>query len=177
MQLAHAAKDNHEVRAMPWALLTMLLDASCPADTKASEVRNAQFKAQNLASSDPDTESALQAAPFLELEVLLLDLHLGSLALKTHSFAEQQSNSKKYKLQLSLCKAQATSLVGDASMAVNILKTTVRGTGTRLLVCSDEICSHALKYVGTFISQCIACSVSVTACTSTYLCHLSHNST
>lgn len=133
MQLAHAAKDNHEGRAMPWALLTMLLDASCPADTKASEVRNAQFKAQTLASSDPDTASTIQAAPFLELEVLLLDLHLGSLALKTHTFAQRQSNSDNFKLQLSLCKAQATSLAGDAGTAVNMLKTAVRGTGAELL--------------------------------------------
>lgn len=129
MQLAHAAKDHNERRAMPWALLTMLLDTSCPADTKSAEVRNAQFKALNLASSDPDAASTLQAAPFLELEVLLLDLHLGSLALKVHTFALRQSNSEGFKLQLNLCKAQASALAGDAGTAVNMLKTAVRGTG------------------------------------------------
>jgi hypothetical protein len=131
VQLAHAAKDKHEGRALPWALLTMLLEASCPAETKATEVRNAQFKAQKLASSDPDTAtSTLRVAPFLELELLLLDMHLGSLALKTHTFAQQQPNCEGFKLQMSLCKAQATALIGDAATAVNMLKIAVRATGT-----------------------------------------------
>lgn len=130
---------------MPWALLTLLFDASCPADTKAAEVRNAQFKAQKLASSDSDAACTLQAAPFLELEVLLLDMRLGSLALKTHVFAQRQTNSETFKLQLSLCKAQATALAGDAGTAVNMLKTAVRGTGAtpltpaRLLTLSFQI--------------------------------------
>ena len=123
---------------MPWALLTMLFDASCPADTRGTEVRNAQFKAQKLASESSEQDSPMHAAPFLELELLLLDLRLGSLALKTHVFAQRQPNNENFKLQLILCKGQASALVGDTGTAINVLKTAVRGTGVShsCLVCS-----------------------------------------
>lgn len=129
VQLVHAAKDRYADQAMPWALLTMLFDASCSPDTRATEVRNAQFKAQTIATSKSNAASTLQSAPFLELEVLLLDMHLGSLALKTHVFAQRQPDNEKFKLQLALCKAQGTALEGELDTAVNMLKTAVRSTG------------------------------------------------
>lgn len=130
MQLVHEAIESCGRRGLPWALLTMLLDSSCLEDRKATEIRNAQHKAQVLGSSVHDGERpSIESMPFLELETLLLDLHFGDMALSTHSFTVKQPGADAVKTQVNMCKAQAVAMIGDSDTAVSILKTVVRSCG------------------------------------------------
>lgn len=110
-------------------MLTMLLDASCPEDSKAAEIRNAQHKAQLLASGVQDGQAAIESMPFLELESLLLDMHFGDMALRTHSFTVRQPGAETVKTQINICKAQALAMTGETDTAVSILMNVVRSCG------------------------------------------------
>ena len=72
--------DVHADSAVAWALLSLVF-AAAGSDTpeQQARVRNAQFKAQETAAASA-SEEPLDSHPFLQLEILLLDLHLGSLA-------------------------------------------------------------------------------------------------
>lgn len=129
MQLVHEAIDNCGQRGLPWALLTMLLDASCLQESKATDIRNAQHKAQVLGSTVQDEQPSIEFMPFLELETLLLDLHFGDMALHTHSFTVKQPGADAIKRQVNMCKAQAVAMIGDTDTAVSILKNLVRSGG------------------------------------------------
>ena len=131
LQLVHEAIDKCAERGLPWALLTMLIDASFPEDGKAAEVRNAQHKAQSLVHLACDGLAPIESMPFLELESLLIDLHFGELALRTHTFTVSQPGIDTVKTQVSMCKAQAVAMSGDCDTAVSILKNVVRSCGAR----------------------------------------------
>lgn len=132
VQLAHEAIEKCCWTGLPWALLTMLIDASFEEDCKATEIRNAQHRARTLASNACAGPTSLETMPFLELESLLIDLHFGDLALQTHNYTVQQPGIDGAKTQVNMCKAQAVAMSGDIDTAVSILKNVVRSCGAML---------------------------------------------
>ena len=90
VQIAHHAVDNHGENTVAWALLSMIYTEKLGSSTDGQTLsQNARFKAEELAAavSNPNA-SVLERHPFLQLEILLLDLKLGSLALKVRDLAQ-----------------------------------------------------------------------------------------
>jgi len=139
LQLVHEAIAKHAERGLPWALLTMLIDTSFPEESKATELRNAQHKAQSLATLSVDGSLPIESMPFLELESLLIDLHFGELALQTHSFTVKQPGIDTFKTQVNMCKAQAVAMLGDSETAISILKNVIRSCGVQFTFQLSEL--------------------------------------
>lgn len=129
VQLTHEAIDKSGNNGLPWALLTLVLDTSCPDESKATEIRNAQHKAHLLASDAAGEANQIEKMPFLELESLLLDLQFGEMALQTHAFTVNQPGAESVKTQINMCKAQAMAMIGESDTAVSILTNLVRSRG------------------------------------------------
>lgn len=82
MQVAHHAVQEHSSSAVAWAMLSLLYSQLQSQDAGLeSAATNADFKAQQLAAADQDASGQARAGnAYLQLEILLLDLHFGELA-------------------------------------------------------------------------------------------------
>lgn len=93
--------------ALPWVLLTMLLDSSCLEHSKATKIRNAQWKAQVHGSTMINEAPSTKFMPLLDLESLHFDF--GDVALHTHSFTHsftvKQSAADAVKTQVTMQSA------------------------------------------------------------------------
>jgi hypothetical protein len=108
----------------------MLFRANPLVPDLATEVRNATHRAQQLAESiRQGVPHTLASQPFLQLEVLLLDLQLGNLAQAVHDEAKKYPGAEELTGPLVLCTAQVASLLGDVERAVTVLASAAKSAG------------------------------------------------
>lgn len=81
VQVAHHAVQQHGESAVAWAMLAMLYTQQGAQDSSLEgAATNADFKAQELAAADLEASESLRAGnAYLQLEILLLDLHFGDI--------------------------------------------------------------------------------------------------
>jgi hypothetical protein len=92
-----------------------------------TEIRNAAHRAKELADNGHgESNHSVQSQPFLQLEILLLDLQLADLATAVHPHAETYPGSQALNNTLVMCKAQAASLLGDATSELETLARSAR---------------------------------------------------
>ena len=130
MQTATEATEREASNAVAWALLSLLYRADgAPGNNAATAARNAAHRAQELAecaennNNDKQDTFALAQHPFLQLEIVLLELQLGDLAQIAHEHAAAAPgvDAAGVKSALVTCKAHAASLCGNVDVAVKVL--------------------------------------------------------
>jgi hypothetical protein len=135
VQVCDAVTDAQASNALAWALRSMLYRASVDLPDQETEVRNAAHRAKEHAEAARGASGqSLQFQPFLQLEILLLDLQLADLAATVHPHAEAYPGSKELQNTLVMCKAQASSILGDAVSELKALAQSAESAGTLLLV-------------------------------------------
>ena len=144
LQVAAALLEAHPDNAQAWALLSMLFRAAPAAAAAATDVVNSAHKAQTLAeAARGDSAHSLTTQPYLQLEVLLLELQLGALAKAVHVHAEAQCGADAVRMALALCSAQSSSLTGDAAAAVAALTAASKEAGA--VPCRPRVAAPALR--------------------------------
>jgi hypothetical protein len=128
MQLTHASIEQHAQEPLSWALLTLLLNVDSGPAGQTDDVRNAEHKAQLLAEARTDQPPS---QPFLNLEILLLDMRLGCLVMDVHAFSTKQPHAATARRDLALCLAQAYGLSGDTEKAKAVVNTIVDEAGAQ----------------------------------------------
>ena len=135
MQVAQTVTERFADQAMAWALLSCIFRDSSEDPEHTTHARNAAHRASQLATDKQAGGQGDQHAPgnpFQQLELLLLDMHLGTLAQQVHQQATTGERTSDADTMATLCEAQAASLTGNVTTAVKLLAAVAKRSGERL---------------------------------------------